>query len=215
MGVFEQLERVRVIPLVVLHKAESADALAEALVQGGLPVAEISFSVGDAAQTISTMAQRRDLLVGAATVLTPTQVDAAVDAGAQYVASPGNCPEVFDRCLERGVPYLGGVATATEIQRALAMGLTWMRFFPAGSLGGVAGIKMLSKSFPQVRFIPTGGVGAAHIRDYLSLRSVVAVGGSWMVPGQALARADFKEVRDRAAHTVRLAKAAPRPASTS
>lgn len=205
MGVLQDLMQRRVIPVVLLHKPENSNALGDALVAGGLPVAEISLVTDGAEMIVRTLANRGDMLVGA-TVLTATDVDLAVDAGAKFIASQGTSEEVLAHCEEAKVPYLAGVATATEIQRALALGLRTLRLFPAGSLGGVAGVKLLAKSFPQVNFVPTGGVGAAHMRDYLQLRSVPAVGGSWMVPGQALGRADFKEVRDRTAHAVRLAK---------
>ncbi len=211
MEILETIAHYRVIPLVVLHKPENAGLLGDALVEGGLPLAEVSFSTAGANQIVHTLAKRGDMLVGAATVLTADQVDEAVEAGAQYIASPGNSPDVQARCAKHGIRYLAGVATATEIQRALADNLTTLRLFPAGSLGGVAGVKMLGKSFPQVSFIPVGGVGGAHIRDYLNVRSVPAVSGSWMVPGQALRRADFKEVRDRTSHAVRLARSARKP----
>lgn len=205
MGVLDDLTARRVIPVVLLHKPENANALGDALVAGGLPVAEVSFVTEGAATIVGTLSARGDMLVGA-TVLTSEEASKAVDQGAQFVGSQGLFDDVLTRCAELGVPYLPGVATATEIQRALALGVRTLRFFPAATLGGVAGVKLLSKSFPQVQFIPTGGVGAAHIRDYLRLRSVPAVSGSWMVPGQALGRGDFSEVRDRTAHTARLAR---------
>lgn len=207
MGVLDDLKAHRVIPVVVLHKPENANALGDALVAGELPVAEISLVTDGALRIVGDLAARGDMLVGA-TVLTGQEVTKAVGAGAQFVASQGLSEDVLTRSVEVGVPYLPGVATASEIQRALSLGLRSLRFFPAGTLGGVAGVKLLSKSFPQVEFIPTGGVGAAHIRDYLRLRSVPAVAGSWMVPGQALGRGDFTEVRDRTAHAVRLARTA-------
>ncbi len=210
MSILDLLSETLIVPIVVLHKPANAARLGDALVEGGLPQAEIAFRSDGASEIVRTLASRGDMLVGAGTVVTVDQVDAAVEAGAQYIASPGVSLPVLERAAELGIPAIPGAATATEVISVLDLGYSTIKLFPAAAMGGVSGVKLLGEAFPGVDFIPAGGVGAAHIRDYLSLRSVLCVGGSWMVPGQALGREDFKEVRDRSAHAVRLAKSAKR-----
>ena len=164
MDVLSALSAARLVPVVVLDDAASADKLAGALVSGGLPVAEITFRTAAAADSIRVMAARGDILVGAGTVLTVAQVDEAVAAGASFVVSPGLSRAVVERCAERGVLALPGVVTATEVQAALELGLTTVKFFPAGTSGGAPAIKALSAPFPDVRFVPTGGVGSKEPR---------------------------------------------------
>jgi 2-dehydro-3-deoxyphosphogluconate aldolase / (4S)-4-hydroxy-2-oxoglutarate aldolase len=203
---YEQLEADRVLPVVVLDNAADAEPLAAALLAGGLHCAEVTFRTAAAADAIATMAKRTDMLVGAGTVLTAAQVDAAVDAGAQFVVSPGLGPSVVRRCAERGVPVFPGVATATEIQQALELGLDTLKFFPAGQLGGPAMLKALSAPFRSVRFVPTGGVSAANLAEYLALPSVLAVGGTWMVAPELVAAGNFDEVTRRTAEAVATAR---------
>lgn len=194
MSVLDLLSTHQIIPVVVLERASDAGPLAQALVAGGLPVAEVTFRTAAAAEAIAIMAARGDILVGAGTVLTPEQVDRAVDAGASYIVSPGTSAAVVERALERGVAVLPGAVTATEIQAALALGLDTVKFFPAGTSGGPAAIKALAAPFGGLRFVPTGGIGPANLADYLSITSVIAVGGSWMVPTDAIAAGDFDTV---------------------
>src|SRR5699024_5526617 len=177
----EQLGAARLVPVVVLDDASSADPLAQALVAGGLPVAEVTFRTAAAPEAIRAMAARGDMLVGAGTVLTPEQVDAAVDAGARYIVSPGFHAPVVQRAQERGVLHLPGAVTASEVQAALAAGLDVVKFFPAETSGGAKAIKALAAPFGGLRFVPTGGIGPANLPEYLDLPSVLAVGGSWMV----------------------------------
>ncbi|MDN4489605.1 bifunctional 4-hydroxy-2-oxoglutarate aldolase/2-dehydro-3-deoxy-phosphogluconate aldolase [Demequina sp. SYSU T00068] len=177
----------RLVPVVVIDDASAADALGGALAAGGLPVAEVTFRTAAAPEAIRRLADRGDILVGAGTVLTPAQVDAAVDAGATYVVSPGTSRAVVERAAERGVLALPGAITATEIQAALELGVTTVKFFPAGTSGGPKAIAGLSAAFVDVSFVPTGGVSLDNLGDYLALPSVAAVGGSWMVPRAAVA----------------------------
>ncbi len=192
--VLATLGRFRLVPAVVIDDAEQAGPLAQALVDGGLPIAEVTFRTDAAAESIARMTSRGDLLVGAGTILTAGQVDLAVDAGAEFIVSPGLSPAVVDRCRARGVLALPGVATATEIQAALELGLTTLKFFPARASGGIEMINALSAPFREVRFVPTGGIDAQDCGQYLSLPSVLAVGGSWMVPRQAIADGDFGRI---------------------
>jgi 2-dehydro-3-deoxyphosphogluconate aldolase/(4S)-4-hydroxy-2-oxoglutarate aldolase len=193
--VLTTLGRHRLVPVVVLDDAIHAGPLAQALVDGGLPVAEVTFRTDAGRDSIARMAERGDMLVGAGTVLTPEQVDLAVDAGAAYVVSPGLSRAVVDRCHERGVIALPGVVTPTEIQAALEMGLTTLKFFPARASGGAETVRALSAPFRDVRFVPTGGIDANECAEYLRLPSVLAVGGSWMVPRKTIADGDFERIR--------------------
>lgn len=202
MDVLSALTAARIVPVVVLDDAADAGPLAEALVAGGLPVAEVTFRTAAAQDSIRTMAERGDMLVGAGTVLTPQQVDEAVDAGASYVVSPGLSRAVVERCGERGVLALPGAVTATEIQAALELGLTTVKFFPAGTSGGAPAIAALAAPFGGVRFVPTGGVGPKNLQDYLSIPAVAAVGGSWMVPRDRVTAGDFDGVRELTAEAV-------------
>lgn len=184
----------RIVPVVVIKQAERAEQLGEALVAGGVPVAEVTFRTAAAAEAIRRMSANPDLLVGAGTVLNVEQVDAAVDAGARFIVSPGFSADVVRRAQAHGLPVFPGTVTPTEIMAALDLGLTTLKFFPAGIYGGPA-LKALAAPFPQVRFIPTGGVSAANLGDYLSLPCVAAVGGSWMVPAAAIDAGDAATIR--------------------
>lgn len=184
----------RLIPVVVIHDAARAEGLAQALVTGGLPVAEVTFRTAAAEASIRVMAAHSDLLVGAGTVVNPDQVDRAVDAGARFIVSPGLSGAVVERCRQQGVPVVPGCVTPTEVMAALSSGLTTLKFFPAAQFGGPAAIKALSGPFPQVSFIPTGGVTPVNLGEYLSLGCVPAVGGSWMVPASALEAGDFSGI---------------------
>lgn len=209
MSVLESLGATRLVPVVVLDDAARADALAAALVAGGLPVAEVTFRTAAAAAAIRAMADRGDVLVGAGTVLTPAQVDRAVAAGATYVVSPGLSRAVVERCQEHDVLALPGAVTATEVQAALELGLDAVKFFPAGAAGGAPAIRALSAPFPDMRFVPTGGVGPANLADYLAVDAVAAVGGSWMAPRDLIAAGSFTEITRRTAAAVELARRTP------
>lgn len=202
--ILEQLSAARLVPVVVLDDAASAGGLAGALVEGGLPVAEVTFRTAAAAEAIRVMSADRRMLVGAGTVLTPAQVDEAVDAGARFVVSPGFSRAVVDRCAERGVLALPGTVTASEVMLALEAGLSTVKFFPAGTSGGAAAISALAAPFGGVRFVPTGGIGPANLAEYLAVEAVAAVGGSWMVPRTTIAAGDFDAVASLVAEAVAL-----------
>lgn len=197
----------RILPVVVLHAARDADPLAEALTAGGLRCVEVTFRTTAAEAAIRAMAQREELLVGAGTVLTPAQVDQAVEAGARFVVSPGFSPLVVGRCQELGIPVFPGAATATEIQLAVDAGLDTVKFFPAAQLGGVPMLTALAAPFGAVRFIPTGGVNTDNLADYLGVPAVLAVGGTWMVAPDLLAAGDWAEVQRRTTAAVAAATA--------
>ncbi|GLY31497.1 bifunctional 4-hydroxy-2-oxoglutarate aldolase/2-dehydro-3-deoxy-phosphogluconate aldolase [Kineosporia sp. NBRC 101731] len=207
MTVLDQLAAHRLVPVVVIDDADRAGVLAQALVDGGLPVAEVTFRTAAAADAIRVMADRGDVLVGAGTVLTPAQVDQAVAAGAAYLVSPGTNRAVVERAREHGVPTLPGAVTATEVQAALELGIETVKFFPAATSGGARAISALAAPFSGVRFVPTGGIGAGNLADYLALPCVAAVGGSWMVPRELVRHGDAAGIRDLVAEAVRLARA--------
>ena len=207
MDTLKTLTKARLIPVVVIDTAADADPLGAALVAGGLPVAEVTFRTPTAADAIRVLAARGDILVGAGTVLTIEQVDQAVAAGAAYVVSPGLSRAVVERCAEHGVLALPGAVTATEVQAALELGVSTVKFFPAGTSGGAAAVAALAAPFGGVRFVPTGGIGPKNLADYLALPCVAAVGGSWMVPRDRIVAGDFAQVQRLTAEAVALAAA--------
>lgn len=184
----------RIVPVVVLHDAERAAELGDALVAGGIPIAEVTLRTAAAPDAIRRMSVNTDLLVGAGTVRTIEQVDQAVESGARFLVSPGLSREVVLRAQQHGVPVLPGAVTPTEIMAALDLGLSMLKFFPANVYGGTAALKALGAPFPQVRFVPTGGISATNVGQYLSLPNVAAVGGSWMVPSDAIESGDFSRI---------------------
>lgn len=182
--VLQKIEQVKLVPVVTVRKIEDVEEMLGALVAGGLPVAEICFRTDCAEEAIKlAVKEYPDMLVGAGTVINKEQCERAVKAGAKFIVSPGLSKEVAKVCREKNVPYLPGVVTPTEIMKALALGLTRLKFFPAGSFGGLNTIKALSAAFPQVRFMPTGGVKLANMNEYLSFPNIFACGGSWMMQG--------------------------------
>lgn len=203
----------RVVPVVALDDPARADDLGAALVAGGLPVAEVTFRSPGAAAVLSRIAGRADLLVGAGTVITEAQVDLAHESGALFVISPGLSVGVVRRCQDLDLPVIPGVSTASEVMRALDLGLDTVKFFPAEACGGLGTVSALSAAFPQVRFVPTGGITVRSAPAYLSHRAVAAVGGSWMVAGDLLAGGRWDEVAARCQATVAVVAAVDGAAS--
>lgn len=214
MDVLSQLAAATLVPVVVLDDAAAADPLAAALVAGGLSVAEVTFRTAAAEDSIRAIAARGDVLVGAGTVVTTDQVDRAVAAGARYVVSPGLSRAVVERCREHDILALPGAVTASEVLAALELGLTTVKFFPAGTSGGAKAIAALAAPYGNVRFVPTGGVGPENLHEYLALPSVAAVGGSWMVPRALVGEGRFDVVADLVTKAVTLARGL-RPATTA
>ncbi len=189
--ILKQIGKAKLVPVVVLDSVEHAEPLAEALVNGGLPIAEITFRTDAAEAAIRVMADRGDMLVGAGTVLTTDQADRAIDGGAQFIVAPGSNPKVIQHCLNRGVPIAPGVATPSDIELALSLGLDTLKFFPAEVLGGVRALKAISAPYGGVQFLPTGGISQKNLLDYLALPNVLACGGSWLAPRDKMASGDF------------------------
>lgn len=188
--IYDAIGKAGIIPVIKLERVEDAVPLARALLEGGIPVAEVTFRTEAAAAGIAAI--RRELpqmLVGAGTVLTTEQAAAAIESGAQFVVAPGSNGRVIEGVLAEGIPMIPGVATPSEIEAALERGLRVLKLFPAEVLGGIAMLKALSGPYPQVQFVPTGGISASNLKSYLQQKNVLAVGGSWMV------QSDLDEVR--------------------
>ncbi len=211
-SVAERIRQLRVVPVVVIKDAERAVPMARALAEGGLACAEITFRTAGAPEALRRIAgELPDVFVGAGTVLSPEQAALARECGAKFIVSPGFNPRVVDYCQERGIPVYPGVCTPTEIEAALEKGLKVLKFFPAEPMGGAKFLSAISAPFPDLEFIPTGGIGLAQLSGYLQLRCVLACGGSWITPAAAIDSGDFDRIRDEARRAVEAAAAA-RPA---
>lgn len=194
------LEEIGVVPVVVIENAEHAVALAEALVEGGLPIIEVTLRTKAAPEAIELIAKHvPDAVIGAGTVLNVEQFKRAQDSGAQFMVSPGLHRPVVEASLSSNLPIYPGVATATELQSALDMGLKTVKFFPAELAGGIPMLKALGSVFRDVKFMPTGGVSPGNLRDYLALPAVTACGGSWLSPADLIATQDFDGICQLAA----------------
>ena len=191
----KQLQKIGIIPVVVLNDVKDALPLAERLMKGGLPCAEVTFRTAAAEESIRLMAKEfPDMIVGAGTVLTTDQADRAIDAGSKFVVSPGFNPKVTEYVLKKGVPMTPGVCTPTEIEAAMQFGLDVLKFFPAEPSGGLKMINALAAPYVGLSFMPTGGISAANVRDYLAYDRIVACGGSWMVNGSLVKEGKFDEI---------------------
>jgi 2-dehydro-3-deoxyphosphogluconate aldolase/(4S)-4-hydroxy-2-oxoglutarate aldolase len=195
-----RLRALRVVPVIVIDSPANAVPLARALIEGGLPVAEITFRTSGAAESIRRItAECPDILLGAGTVLSPNQVDEARDAGAQFIVAPGFNRSVVTRAREVGIPVYPGVCTPTEIEGALELGLRTVKFFPAEPMGGLKFLKAIAAPYGGLGFMPTGGITAENVGTYLAYDRVVACGGSWMAPAERIAAGAFAWIRDQAA----------------
>ncbi len=207
MNVLQTLGKQLLVPVIKLESADSATPLAETLLANGLPVAEVTFRTAAAGQSIRNISRDvPDVLLGAGTVLTVDQVKEAVDAGAAFIVTPGFNPAVVEYCVEQQIPITPGINNPTGVEAALARGLSVVKFFPAEASGGVKMLKAMSAPYGDVRYVPTGGIGAANLGDYLALPAVLAVGGSWMVPSDKISAGDFEAVARLVREAVKLAQ---------
>ena len=191
----ERFHEVGVVPVVVLEDVKDAVPLAQALVEGGLPCAEVTFRTAAAEESIRLMTEKfPEMLVGAGTVLTTEQVDAAVKAGAKFIVSPGFDPEIVDYCIEKKIPVLPGCITPSEAARAVRRGLSVIKFFPAEQAGGLAFIKAMAAPYTSLSFMPTGGINPENVKKYLEYDRIFACGGSWMVKGKLITEGRFDEI---------------------
>jgi len=193
--IFEQIEKLGIIPVVKIEEAKHALPLAKALKEGGLPVVEITFRTAAAEEAIKQIADHLpDVLLGAGTVLTTDQAQKAIEAGAKFIVSPGLNPKVVCFCLDKGVPIVPGVSNPTDIETALDLGLKILKFFPAEAFGGLKTLKAMSAPYGMVKFIPTGGINVNNLREYLAFDKVLACGGSWMVKSDLIASENFVKI---------------------
>ena len=202
--VLEKIGAIGIVPVIKIDDAKLAVPLAKVLVEGGLPVAEVTFRTDEAEEAIRLITKEvPEMLVGAGTVLTTAQVDRAVLAGAKFIVSPGLNPKVVQYCVDKGIPITPGTSSASDIEQALELGLEVVKFFPAGQLGGIATIKALAAPYTKVKFMPTGGVNAKNLNDYLAFPKVLACGGSWMVNSDLINAGEFDKIREMTAEAVR------------
>ena len=193
--IFEKFGKIGIIPVVVLDDAKDAEKLGEALVVGGLPCAEVTFRTDAALESIKIMAQNKDLLVGAGTVLTIEQVDKAVNAGAKFIVSPGLNPKVVKYCVDNNIPITPGTQTPSEMEQALELGLKVVKFFPAEPAGGLNMIKAVAAPYTSLKFMPTGGINSKNVVDYLMYDRILACGGSWMVKKDLIAAGSWDKLK--------------------
>ena len=195
--VLKQIEKIGIVPVVVLNDAKDAEPLAKALCEGGLPCAEVTFRTEAAEECIRIMSEKfPEMLVGAGTVLTTDQVDRAVAAGAKFIVSPGTNPRIVKYCVERNIPITPGTANPSDVEQALENGLEVVKFFPAEPLGGLKLIKAMAAPYVGVKFMPTGGINANNVREYLAYDRILACGGSWMVSNDLVKAGDFAKIAE-------------------
>ncbi len=203
--VLDRIEKYKIVPVVAIHNADHAPALAEALISGGLPCAEITFRTDAAEKAIEKMHHNRDMLVGAGTVLSVEQVKKAAGVGAEFIVSPGLNPKVVEYCVKNDIPVTPGICTPSDIERALEFGLNVVKFFPAEAFGGLKTLKAMSAPYTMMKFIPTGGINAENLSDYLAFEKVLACGGSWMVKSDLISGEKFSEISHRTQRAVEIA----------
>ena len=203
------LARAPVVPVVVIERVADAVPLARALVEGGLPLIEVTLRTPVALEALRIIgAEVEGAVVGAGTVVERAQIEACLEAGATFLVSPGTTPSLTEAFAECGLPVMAGCATVSEAMRLAERGFDVLKFFPAEASGGAAFLKSIASPLPRLRFCPTGGITPANVMDYLALPNVVAVGGSWVVPQDAIRAGDFGKVRDLAVAAAALKRAA-------
>lgn len=205
--VLEKIQKIGIVPVVVLNDAKDAEPLAKALCNGGLPCAEVTFRTAAAEESIRLMHEAYpDMVLAAGTVLTTEQVDRAVAAGASVIVSPGFDPEVVDYCISKNIPVMPGIVTPSELAQAVKRGLTRVKFFPATAAGGVKMIKAMCAAYTTVRIMPTGGINTANLEEFLSCDKIFCCGGSWMVKGDLIKAGEFDKIQAMTEEAVALVK---------
>ena len=208
-AVLEKLNKIGIVPVVVINNVEDAAPLAKALCAGGLPCAEVTFRTAAAKEAIKIMTETcPEMVVGAGTVLNAEQVDAAVEAGATFIVSPGLNPKTVKYCQEKGVPITPGTSSPTDIEQAIELGLDVVKFFPAEQSGGLAKIKAMAAPFPQFKVMPTGGISLKNLKEYLSCSVVCACGGSYMVTADLIENGKWDEITDLCKQSIEIVKEA-------
>lgn len=195
--ILSKIQKIGIVPVVVINDAKDAVPLAKALCDGGLPCAEVTFRTAAAAEAIKLMSTEfPDMLIGAGTVLTTEQVDKAVEAGAKFIVSPGLNPKIVSYCTQKGVPITPGTANPSDIEQALELGLEVVKFFPAEAAGGLNMIKSMAAPYTNIKFMPTGGITMKNLLSYLDFPKIIACGGSWMVSNDLISAGEFDKIRD-------------------
>lgn len=196
-NIYDSFSKIGIVPVVVLNDAKDAYKLGEALMEGGLPCAEVTFRTEAAKEAIKIMSKEYpEMLVGAGTVLTIKQVDEAVENGAKFIVSPGINPKVVEYCVNNNIPITPGTCTPTNVETALEFGIDVVKFFPAEPSGGLNFIKAIAAPYTGVRFMPTGGINEVNVRDYLKYDRIIACGGSWMVKGDLIKAGEFDKIKE-------------------
>lgn len=202
----ERFYELGIVPVVVLDDIKDALPLAEALIKGGLPCAEVTFRTEAAEESIRRMSEKYpEMLIGAGTVLTIEQVDRAAAAGAKFIVSPGFDSEIVDYCLEKNIPVFPGCVTPSEAAQAVKRGLKVVKFFPAEQAGGIAMIKAMAAPYTMLKFMPTGGINAKNLGDYLGFSKILCCGGSWMVKGELVKAGKFDKICELTKEAAKLA----------
>jgi 2-dehydro-3-deoxyphosphogluconate aldolase/(4S)-4-hydroxy-2-oxoglutarate aldolase len=205
--VLEKIQKIGIVPVVVLNDAKDAAPLAKALCDGGLPCAEVTFRTEAAEESIRIMAEQfPQMLVGAGTVLTTEQVDRAVAAGAKFIVSPGLNPKVVKYCIEKGVPVTPGTANPSDVEQAIELGLEVVKFFPAEPAGGLKYIRAIAAPYTMMKFMPTGGINPQNVREYLAYDRIAACGGSWMVKNTMIENNEFDRIEELVKEAVEIVK---------
>ena len=205
--VLKKIQEIGILPVVVLEDAKDAKPLANALCEGGLPLAEVTFRTSAAKESIEIMSsQFPDMLVGAGTVLSVEQVKEAVKAGAKFIVSPGFDDEVVNYCLENNIPVTPGTCTPSDVQKCYKLGLEVVKFFPAEPSGGLNMIKAIAAPYTTIKFIPTGGIDLNNMSNYLSYEKIFAIGGSWMVKGSLVKNGKFDKIKQMTKEAVERVK---------
>ena len=205
--VVEELGKIGIVPVIALDDAKDAESLGRALMEGGLPCAEVTFRTAAAEESIRILSEKfPEMIVGAGTVLTIEQVDRAVKAGAKFIVSPGTNPKVVDYCVKNNIPITPGTCTPSNVETALEFGLDVVKFFPAEPSGGLNFIKAIAAPYVGVKFMPTGGINAKNVRDYLAYDRIIACGGSWMVTKDLIKAGDFEQIKKLTAEAAEIVK---------
>lgn len=203
----QKIQEIGIVPVVVLEDAKDAVPLAKALCEGGLPCAEVTFRTAAAEEAIRTMVQEfPEMLVCAGTVLTTDQVDRAVAAGAKFIVSPGLNPRIVKYCVDKGILIVPGCSNPSDVEQALENGLDVVKFFPAEQAGGLPMIKAMAAPYVGVKFMPTGGINAQNVKEYLAYDRILACGGSWMVKGDLIKAGEFEKITALVKEAVEIVK---------
>lgn len=205
--ILKQIEETGIVPVVVLNDAKDAEPLAQALCDGGLPCAEVTFRTDAAEESIGIMTEKfPDMLIGAGTVLTTEQVDRAVAAGAEFIVSPGLNPKVVKYCVDKGILIIPGCANPSDVEQAIEYGLEAVKFFPAEQAGGLAYIKAIAAPYVSMKFMPTGGINPDNVKAYLAYDRILACGGSWMVKSGFINAGEFGKIKAMVEEAVEIVK---------